>query len=165
MWASQHDPSLVALEVAGSADTSGAPMRIKRVNAPGEAATPAGGHGWLEPPLRPAVSSRAPFEPFRIDVDRDLNTMRVALVGELDIATVVLVEAELQRHRAAGVRSFVLDLHQLTFMDSIGMRLLLNWGETPGKNGIDVALIEGPPQVQRMFALWGVHDRLSFRAP
>ncbi len=90
--------------------------------------------------------------------------MRVAPVGELDIATVVLVEAELQRHRAAGFRCFVLDLHQLTFMDSIGLRLLLAWGETPGKDDIDVALIEGPPQVQRMFALWGVHDRLSFRA-
>lgn len=105
-----------------------------------------------------------PFEPFRIDVDRDRDTMRVALVGELDIATVVLVEAELQRHRAAGFRCFVLDLHQLTFIDSMGLRLLLTWGETPGKDGIDVALIEGPPQVQRIFALWGVRERLSFRA-
>ncbi|HEY8300336.1 MAG TPA: STAS domain-containing protein [Jatrophihabitans sp.] len=59
---------------------------------------------------------------FSTDVTRDGDTTVLALAGELDIATVAelreLAYAELDR---ADCRALVLDLAELTFLDSTGI--------------------------------------------
>jgi hypothetical protein len=42
------------------------------------------------------------FEPFRIDVEPSRDSVRVAPVGELDIATVDKLRAEVDRLRQSG---------------------------------------------------------------
>jgi anti-sigma B factor antagonist len=104
------------------------------------------------------------FERFWVEVHPERGTVRVAPVGELDIATVGALDAHLRDLQGNGFRRFLLDLRQLTFMDSSGLRLILEWDSYARSDGIDLAVIQGPVVVQRVFELAGVLDRLPFRA-
>jgi anti-sigma B factor antagonist len=100
--------------------------------------------------------------PFRCDVDPDRASVFVRPVGELDVATAPIVDAQLAELAAAGFTSFVLDLRGLQFLDSSGLRLVLSWGAKAGADGRDVSVIPGPAHVQRVFEVAGVTDLLSF---
>jgi len=58
------------------------------------------------------------FEPFRIDVEPARDSVRVAPVGELDLATVDKLRAEIERLRESGFARIVLDLRGVRFLDS-----------------------------------------------
>ena len=87
---------------------------------------------------------------------------RVAPVGEVDLATVGEVAAHLQALHASGVRRLVLDLRQVTFMDSTGVRLVLEHDAGSRRDGYTFAVIPGPTPVQRVLELAGVTDHLTF---
>jgi anti-anti-sigma factor len=83
--------------------------------------------------------------------------------GELDIAAVPLVDAQLREVRDAGFRRLVLDLRHVTFMDVRGLRLVLQWAEIARTDGVVAFdVIPGPPVVQRLFALTATADQVSF---
>jgi anti-sigma B factor antagonist len=86
-------------------------------------------------------------------------------VGELDIATVPEVDAQLARARADGFTELVLDLRELGFMDSSGLRLILEWTELAGRDGCTFKVVEGPEPVQRVLRLTRVVDALRFEPP
>jgi anti-anti-sigma factor len=83
-------------------------------------------------------------------------------VGELDLSTVPIVQAQLAELEAAGFTRLVLDLRQLRFLDSSGLRLLIDWDARARADGVEMTVIPGPPAVQRLFDLAGVTDRLRF---
>jgi anti-anti-sigma factor len=72
------------------------------------------------------TSSEMP-EPFRCDVQPARDHVRVRPVGEVDVATVSLVERCLTELRAAGFGHIRVDLGEVEFMDSSGLPLLLAW--------------------------------------
>jgi anti-sigma B factor antagonist len=102
---------------------------------------------------------------FSIDVERGTECVRVRPVGELDLATVPRLEAELARLRDAGVRSLMLDLRGLTFMDSTGLSLTLRWSLEASRDGFDFSLVRGEGAIRRLFELTGMDHRLPFRDP
>jgi anti-sigma B factor antagonist len=102
---------------------------------------------------------------FRVDVERGRESASVRPAGELDVATVDQVEDRLRGLRDAGVRSVVLDLRGLTFMDSSGLSLALRWTFAAEQDGFDFSLIPGPRQIQRVFELAGMAEHVHFRAP
>jgi anti-sigma B factor antagonist len=102
---------------------------------------------------------------FRLDVERDLETVRVRPIGELDLATVDRLERALHELRGAGASGVVLDLRGLTFMDSTGLSLTLRWTVAAAQDGFAFSLIPGAPAIQRVFELAGMAGRLRFRAP
>jgi anti-anti-sigma factor len=110
-----------------------------------------------------STSSRGEGIPFGYEVEPGRDVVRVALRGELDIASVGEVEAKLRELHDAGVGHFVLDLRELTFMDSTGLRLILSENTAMRSTGGHFELIPGPPQVQRVFELTQVLDHLTFR--
>ena len=86
---------------------------------------------------------------------------RVVLSGELDIATAPhfldeLVEA------ACGSAVVILDLRELTFMDSIGLQAILDAHARLAKADCRLALIRGGRQVQQIFEITGTEHRLVF---
>jgi anti-anti-sigma factor len=105
---------------------------------------------------------RAEFEPFRCEIDPDRASVRIRPVGELDLATVPVVDAQLSELVAAGFTSLVLDLRELRFLDSTGLRLLLSWDARSRTDEFDLRLIPGPAPVQRVFDLAGAADILVF---
>jgi anti-sigma B factor antagonist len=100
---------------------------------------------------------------FRIDVEREPDRVRVRPVGELDLATVPTLEQALAQVRESGVRSVVLDLRGLTFMDSTGLSLTLRWALESSRDGFDFSLVRGEGAIRRLFELTGMERRLPFR--
>ena len=82
-------------------------------------------------------------------------------MGELDLGTVDELEAALAA-RPDTCHRLVLDLSGLTFFDTSGMRLVVETLQEARRTGISLALVRGPEDVQRLFALAGMDDRLPF---
>jgi anti-anti-sigma factor len=115
-------------------------------------------------------SSQAPYAPpeevpFRYDVAREGNSASVRTLGELDMAAGPVLSAEMSQLREAGCRHLVLDLSGLSFMDSTGLRFLLGCYAESRQDGFTIALVPGPPAVQRVFELTRTTDRLPFIEP
>ena len=105
------------------------------------------------------------FRPFAIDVVSQHDIIRVAPVGEIDLATVGQLRARIGELLSAGPSRLVLDLHGVTFMDSTGLRLVLELLQSSRENHWELSLTEVPPAVQRVFELSGVLDALPLGVP
>jgi anti-sigma B factor antagonist len=110
------------------------------------------------------VSDRPP-EPFHCDVVPARGHVRLIPHGEIDVASVSDLDAKLRELREAGFDRLLLDLREVAFMDSTGLRLILHWDDLARQDGVDFRLMPGSPPVQRLFELTGVLDRLSFVEP
>ncbi len=119
--------------------------------------------GVADRPGAPAATWR-PGD-LRVEVHPEGAAVRVVPVGELDLATVGQLEAELDGLRAAGLGEVVLDLRELAFIDSTGVRLILAEERGAREDGREFGLIGGPPAVQRILEISGVVEHLRFRAP
>lgn len=102
------------------------------------------------------------LEPFRIEVEPSRDVVRVVPVGELDLATADVLRQEIDRLHEAGFNSLVLDLRRLLFMDSTGLRLILEIDAGSRNDGWDFSLVRGSEGVQRLFEVTNLTDRLDF---
>lgn len=87
--------------------------------------------------------------------------VRLVLQGELDLSTVSKVEEELRRAEAAEPDLLALDLSQLTFLDSTGLRLIVTADQRAREQGRRLAIVKGPDPVQRVFAITRLDERLE----
>jgi anti-sigma B factor antagonist len=86
----------------------------------------------------------------------------IALRGELDLASAPALErslVEVERHAPSRL---VIDLRQLQFIDSTGLRLLLAANARTQQRGGELVLLPGEPSVQRVFDLTGALEVLRF---
>lgn len=86
----------------------------------------------------------------------------LVLKGELDMACSPALDETLRELCGDQTDELVLDMSQLTFLDSTGLRSILLAAELCERNGCGLALIPGPAQVQRLFQVTGLIDRLPF---
>ena len=113
-----------------------------------------------EPGVRPPDDGA-----FRSDVVWDGEAARVRAIGELDMEAVPALAAEIAQVRAAGCPHVTIDLRGLSFLDSSGLRLLLDCYAESRQDSHTLALIPGPPAVQRVFELTRTAEHLPFVAP
>ena len=92
--------------------------------------------------------------------DGEIHTIR--LIGELDLATADDVEGELERVEETDAASIVLDLSGLSFMDSTGVRLIVNAHTRARADSRRLTLLRGQAAVQRVMELSGVEALLAF---
>jgi anti-anti-sigma factor len=91
------------------------------------------------------------------------DTAVVALSGELDVAGAGLLENELDRIVADHEPSaLVIDLSNLAFMDSTGLRLIVLADDRSRRDGRALTLVRGQPDVQRVFEITRMTERLQF---
>ena len=88
----------------------------------------------------------------------------LALEGELDLASVGLLETEIARARDGGQArdGIALDLRELEFMDSSGLRALVMTDTRLREEGLRLRLIRGTEPVQRVFEITRMTERLDF---
>ena len=98
-------------------------------------------------------------EPFSVEVLPDRHRVRVVPHGEVDIATVGQLAANIDELVDRGFDAVVLDLRATVFMDSSGLHLLLAQTARPDAR---VSLIDGAPAVRRVIDLAGVRHLLHF---
>ena len=81
----------------------------------------------------------------------------VVPTGELDIATAPALEHELERAFGDGSDRVVLDLRELEFIDSSGLRSMLIARRMADSAGAQFALIAGDRALQRTLEIAGIH--------
>ena len=108
---------------------------------------------------------RSELEPFRCEVVPDRAVVQVRPVGELDLATVPLVDAQLAELWSVGFSSLVFDLREVSFLDSTAVRMLLTWHLNSATDGMVFGVIAGPPTVQHVLDVAGVAERLTYWSP
>ena len=86
----------------------------------------------------------------------------VALAGELDLSQVGVVEQALRGAERARPDTLVLDLSGLTFLDSSGLRLVLEADRRARVEGRRLAVVPGPEAVHRVFLIALLDKRLEF---
>jgi anti-sigma B factor antagonist len=82
----------------------------------------------------------------------------VTVAGELDVASSKELEQELVRLGAEEV--VVIELGQLTFIDSTGLGVLVRAHQRALEAGHRLALVRGNGQVNRLLSLTGLDDQL-----
>ena len=87
----------------------------------------------------------------------------VTLRGELDMHAIAELEPELERVECEGTVDVVaLDLRELVFLDSSGLRAILLFRDQLREFDRRLVLVRGPQAVQRVFEICRVTERLEF---
>jgi anti-anti-sigma factor len=95
-----------------------------------------------------------------VEVSMSGQTARVSLRGELDIATAPALQQKLSELAGSDATCVLLDMRELCFIDSTGLRVVLGLANGLGENSARVVLVRGPEAVQRVFALTGADREL-----
>jgi anti-sigma B factor antagonist len=101
---------------------------------------------------------------FHIDAERCGGAAVLRLHGELDVATVAQLEQAIVAAITGQPQIVIVDLGSLEFMDSTGLRAVLAANEDAREAAHDLALVQGPPQVQRLLELTRAVDHLRIAA-
>ena len=86
----------------------------------------------------------------------------VRLEGELDLAHAADFERELVRVEAGDARRIVVDLSGLTFIDSTGVRVMVQAQARSRADSNRLTLIRPPASVHRVFVVCGLERVLPF---
>ena len=86
------------------------------------------------------------------------GAVRFALKGELDLAHAYTFDEELRTVEATRPSAVVIDLRELTFLDSCGLARLLAARRRARRLGHRLLLVRGSAAVQRLFALAAVDE-------
>ncbi len=84
----------------------------------------------------------------------------IAVSGEVDLATANLLERELLRAEQAHW-VVAIDLTNVSFLDSTGLHAIMDANLRLRERGGRLLIVQGPPQVSRVFELTGLSDHLD----
>ena len=99
--------------------------------------------------------------PFGVTIEQRDGAVHVRLSGELDISTAQQLEDDLRRVEAERPELIVLDLRDLAFMDSTGLRLLIMADARAKEEGRRLAIGRGNEMIQRVLHLTRLDERLE----
>jgi anti-anti-sigma factor len=100
-------------------------------------------------------------ERLRIEVRQDQDMVILRLEGELDLAGAPLVERELEGAEIDASPIVVLDLRELQFIDSAGLRVIFSADARARGRGQQFAVTRGSEQVQRVIAITHLGEHLQ----
>src|SRR3954471_2402953 len=103
-------------------------------------------------------------EAFSVRVERRGDAAVVVPTGELDLATAPALEASLSRAFTDPAERVVLDLRELEFIDSSGLRTLLTARRQADDAGKSFSLVAGHRGLERTLEIAGVHKVFSWTA-
>jgi anti-sigma B factor antagonist len=99
---------------------------------------------------------------FETQSELELDSGRLTLTGELDIATLPRAEDAVRAMLGRGVHDLIIDLTRLTFIDSSGLRLFIVLCDRAGAEGWTLGLIPPPSQALMVFQISGAYENLPF---
>lgn len=96
---------------------------------------------------------------FAVEVEPSGDALRVILRGELDAATAPQLAAALARAASPG-RDLALDLGELTFIDSSGLRVIASELQRYEQSHTGFTVVRSSESVRRIFLMTGLGDLL-----
>jgi anti-sigma B factor antagonist len=118
--------------------------------------------------LMPQLEEGLPFgspealNRLQISIEHQSHVVVVRLTGEVDIATGPELDQRLQAIATGGHTDILIDLSEVEFMDSTGLGAIVRAQYSADDNGRRLTLRHGSRQVQRLFEITGLLDRMSF---
>ena len=106
--------------------------------------------------LEHASRQGAGVEGLRLEVSEGLRSARMALYGEFDIACADDASRALQELLRRDLDAVVVDLSGLDFMDSTGVKFLVDGRDAARELGVTLTLVHGGEHVQRVLTVSGV---------
>jgi anti-anti-sigma factor len=92
-------------------------------------------------------------------------TLVLAVIGELDMNTVEVLASEVDHHLAGGTTKLKLNLGELGFMDSSGLRLLIELYDRSQRENWELTLIPPRDEAATMvLRATGADDALPFES-
>jgi anti-anti-sigma factor len=87
----------------------------------------------------------------------------VQLSGKFDMAATFTVEPTLERMlETPDLDPITLDLSAVTFIDSVGLGVVIRFSREAEARGAALRIVPGPPEVQRVFETAGLAEGLPF---
>jgi anti-sigma B factor antagonist len=105
-------------------------------------------------------------QPFSLETEVREQLTVLRLRGELDMAAApALTDALHQLQHEGGVQEIVVDLRELSFLDSMGLSALLEAHKAGQDGHHEVSFIRGPRSVQRVFSVTEMDKRVEWVEP
>jgi anti-sigma B factor antagonist len=98
-------------------------------------------------------------EALTIRVRRDRDYAVVAVAGEVDIATVTRLRERLFELAASG-RTLVVDLDQVSFIDSAGLAALVGAARRAAAHGASLQVVCAQPRTRQLFRRTGLDGQV-----
>ena len=110
------------------------------------------------------LSPAPPEGPHQLQIRRraDAAGIVLELVGEMDLESAPHVAQELREIETLKPQRLLIDLSGVEFMDSSGLRVLIEARQTFLDGGARLTLRRGGRQVERLFDLTGVSSGFTF---
>jgi anti-sigma B factor antagonist len=103
-------------------------------------------------------------EHLQVDAKGKDDRVVLRLSGELDLASSAILERALEGAEITAAPLLVLDLDELKFVDSTGLRVILLAQEKSRAAGQEFAITPGSPQVQRLLSITSVAEHMRVLA-
>jgi anti-sigma B factor antagonist len=98
----------------------------------------------------------------RVEVDRDGHCATITVGGDIDIATIGSLETARQRALADNPTRLVIDLTSVGFVDSSGLKFLLETHRLSQQHRWELQLLRPAESTMGVFRLTGTDKRLPF---
>ena len=103
---------------------------------------------------------------FEIDEVETASGVTLAIAGDLDLGTIPLLTQRVDGCLAKGAERLTLDLGELTFMDSSGLRLLIELCERAKAGRWELALVPSKHEAANLvLRMTGADAALPFEEP
>jgi anti-anti-sigma factor len=99
---------------------------------------------------------------FAVLTDTAVDTHRVTVRGELDMASGPKLARALDDPAATGTARTFVDMSEVGFIDSDGMRTLVEAGRRAEATGRELRLVSASPAVRRTLELTGFARRFAY---
>jgi anti-sigma B factor antagonist len=101
------------------------------------------------------------MSPLRVTTEQQADRIAVSVAGELDIASAPRIEEALRIAEESAPAILVLDLRQLEFMDSTGLRTILAADARAREAGRRLVVVQGDENIKRVFEVTRLYDRVE----
>ncbi len=109
-------------------------------------------------PERPSIG---PPDSFAVDAEVAPPRATLVLKGELDLASSPLLEKEIAELPWPDLDELVIDLAEVTFIDSKGLSVLIRASQQAATAGLEFSVVRVPEQPRKLFTITGVTESLN----
>ena len=99
-------------------------------------------------------------EALTIEVRQEEGYAVVTAAGEIDISTVTRLRERLSGLAASG-RPLVADFGQVSFIDSVGLAVLVSTANRAAAHGLSLQVACAPPKIGQLLRLTGLDRRIA----
>jgi anti-anti-sigma factor len=128
-------------------------MQLRHTDSEPSGGSARGSGGW----------DRACIEGFDAGLQLDVGSATVRVGGELDLVNAPAV-AELLRRAEAHAPLIIVDLRDVSFIDSSGLHVAVTANARIRRSGGRLVIVQGPRQMRRIFELAGIDEPLEMLA-